>query len=275
MQFTHMILPILISFFSLNPPILAQEAALSPPRTSCVDIPGHVTCERKHNGLIHEAVVTAPDFTLHCRAFRHLWIKRYRGSSSRAETREVVVAGVCDQRALDGRLIKRWSTLDPLETEKIDRKLWDSPEQTLPEPVVKLISRKKKKGRETKFFSGYYLPEGWKESAFSDADATPGYEPFPPLGKEQAWNDADDRSSIVSPLFAAKAQCSDGFVVCTPYLKILHPNPELSQVEVEMVSARLFFNHRSKKSSRTVHVLPATFMRQSFGPEGPLQRVNR
>lgn len=259
-----------IGWLGPAPSAQAQDGPASPPRSSCVDIPGHVTCERAHNGLIHGVTVNAPEFTLQCRAFRQLWIKRYRGSSSRAETREVVVAGVCDQRALDGSLIKRWSTLEPLETKEIDRSLWSTADQELPEPVVTLISQRRKSGRITKFFSAYYLPAGWTETAFNDADAPAGFEPFAPLGSFQAWRGDEDKTSVISPLFEGEVECSDGFVVCTPYLKILHPNPELSEVEVEMVSGRLFFNHRSKKSSNSAHSLRATFLRESFGPGDPV-----
>ncbi len=269
------ILPLLISLLIPATSSKAQENPSSPPRNPCMDIPGHVSCERANNGLIHGVTVTAPDFTVQCRAFRHLWIKRYRGSSSRAETREVVVAGVCDQRAHDGRLIQRWSTLDPLETKNIDRSLWSAADQELPDPVVKLISQRRKDGRLTRIFSAYYLPEGWKETAFTDADAPAGFEPFAPLGKVQAWRDEVDKRSVVSPLFAESVQCSDGFVVCTPYLKILHPDPDLPEVEVEMISGRLFFSHRSKKSSNSVHSLRAKFLRQSFGPEEPVTAGGR
>jgi len=239
----------------------AQETPF-PPRNRCQDVPGHVKCLTEHGGLIHGAEITTPAYVLTCRAFRQLWLSRYYGRSSRSEMREVVAAGVCEQRDHEGELIRRWDTLKPLKTSKVDRDLWASTRVSLPEPVVTLISERKGK-RTKRIYTGYYLPEGWDQKDQRDPSVPAGFEPFSPLGKTQAWNeDPVGATAVESPRFEAEPNCSEGFVVCTAYLKILHADPGSTEINVEMASARRYFYFRTGHGKSFRH--EATFLRQSF-----------
>ncbi len=236
-----------------------------PPRNQCTEIPGHVKCFEELGGLIHGAEITTPTYTLTCRAFRQLYLFRYWGrKKSRAETREVVVAGVCEQRNLQGAILRRWDTLSPIKTHQIDRTLWESTATPLPQDVVRLVSQNGGK-RKNKIFSGYYLPEGWSEVTFKDVSVPADYRPFSPLGQKQAWNMTPALgASVESPRFEFQPQCSEGFVVCSAYLKILHPNPQSSEIQVEMVSARRRFSYRTHKGQGLFFDYQTTFLRETF-----------
>jgi hypothetical protein len=217
----------------------------SPPRNRCTPDPGHVDCLDDHAGLIHGAVIRMPSSRLTCRAFRQLWMRRYKGKDSRAETREVVVAGVCEQTRPDGTLIRRWSSVDRLPIVRLDRRLWSTLDVPLPQPVVRLVSSN---GGERKswIWSGYYLPRGWNSRTFLDPTAPADFNPWSPLGAVQAWTQPPAGSeSVESPLFDRPVACTAGYVVCSPYLSILHPHPASTEVRVEMVSARRYFSFRT------------------------------
>ena len=234
----------------------------SPPRNRCIPEAGHVDCFDDHAGLIHGAVIRMPASRLTCRAFRQLWMRRYMGRSSRAETREVVVAGVCEQTHPDGRLIRRWSTVDRLPTVHLDRGPWSTLAVSPPPPVVRLIAADGGR-RKSWIFSGYYLPLGWSFSTVLDPTVPADFNHWPALGAVQPWSQAPTGSeSVEGPLFDRPVDCTAGYVVCTPYLSILHPHPESAEVRVEMVSARRYFSYRT--GDRLEYGHDATMLRAVF-----------
>ena len=94
-------------------PLVAERGPqMLPVRNRCTDIPGHVTCFKEHNGLIHGGIIKAPTYTLTCRAFRLVWMKRKKKKigGNYYEKREVVVAGVCEQKDSSSGIINTWST---------------------------------------------------------------------------------------------------------------------------------------------------------------------
>ncbi|MEM8993807.1 MAG: hypothetical protein AAGF23_03335 [Acidobacteriota bacterium] len=214
----------------------AATAAQSPPRNRCTDVPGHVTCFTDRDGLIHGATVQTPDFTLTCRAFRRFWLQRFAA----VEAREIVVAGVCEKRR-GGVLVERWSTLDPLQTSPaFDRSPWASVDAALPAGAVEVDQIY---GNLYTTYTGFYLPAGWDGRAVSETSRPAAYDDFPRGGPVQAWTEAPARArSVESPLFDRTPHCGPGFVVCSAYLKILHPDARHRSVAVEMVSARRYFS---------------------------------
>jgi len=57
------------------PQAVERGRQMLPVRNQCTDIPGHVTCFKELNGLIHGGLIKAPTYTLTCRAFRLEYMK--------------------------------------------------------------------------------------------------------------------------------------------------------------------------------------------------------
>lgn len=208
-----------------------------PPRNICQDAPGHVQCFRYLDGLVHGGVITTPNFTVSCRAFRLVWMRRYKGTKKRDEMREAVVAGVCQQKDPSGRPMRTWSTAGALPTKYIEKqRYFGSPDAPLPESAIRQVHFEKgKKGRWAAIWFGYYFPNGWGGGHAGD-NRSPQYAHWGDLGGNYIWEKGPaGPASIESPTFSANPVCSAGYVICSAYLKVKHPNPKTRLISVEMV----------------------------------------
>lgn len=219
-----------------------------PVRNQCTDIPGHVTCFKELNGLIHGGIIKAPTYTLTCRVFRLIYMRRYHGThkKKRDEIREVVVAGVCEQKDSSGRVINTWSTASGLPLKYVDKKYFSSTSISLPPGAIRNILAEKKGKRWKRDWFGYYFPNGWGWES-PDTGGQPTYEHWGSLRGEYIWDrHPSGAASVESPFYNPQFSCDEGFVICTPYIKVFHPDPNMKEVIVHMMGA---YRHQSQRKT--------------------------
>ena len=227
-------------------PLVAERGPqMLPIRNRCTDIPGHVTCFKELNGLVHGGIIKAPTYTLTCRAFRLVWMKRRKKKigGNYYEKREVVVAGVCEQKDSSGGIINTWSTATglPLKDWYIGKQYYYySTSISLPPSAIRKLEEKKKGG----IWFGYYIPDGWGWQDASDT-GQPTYDHWGKLKGEYIWNRyPSGAASVESPFFNQQFSCSEGYVICTPYIKVYHPDPNMKETSVWMIGA---FRHQDQR----------------------------
>ena len=235
-----------------------------PPRNRCSDIPGHVTCFKTHNGLVHGGVVTMPNGTLVCRAYRLTYMRRYHGShgKKRDEHREAVVAGVCEKKDLSGRVVERWSTADGLPLQFVSKAYYSSTSAGLPSPAVQRILYEKKGKRWNMAWFGYYFPNGWNWVTGYD-NGSPTYEHWPSLGGAFIWDyPPAHHTGVESPTYNFQESCTPGFVICSSYLKVFHPDPTSSEAIVWLIGA--YRNQSQRKTAVVFHGRYAKWYAKTF-----------
>lgn len=236
-----------------------------PVRNQCTDISGHVTF-KEQNGLIHGGIVVAPNYTLTCRGFRLEWMDRYRGSHSykRDEHREVVVAGVCEQKRHSGQIIDTWSTASHLPLRYIDKGYYSSTSISLPQSAIqRIIYDKGKHGRRHWRWFGYYIPESWGWNSAPDT-GNPTYEYWGELGGEYIWDKhPSGAASIESPFSNPQYSCTPGYVICTPYIKVYHPDPNMDKMTVQMIGA--YRQQSQRKTAVSFYGRDAQWYSRSYG----------
>jgi len=219
--------------------VTGEERRILPPRNFCSDIPGHVTCFKEHNGLIHGGVIKMPNGTLVCRAYRLTYMRRYHGSHSykRDEHREAVAAGVCEKKDSAGKVVERWSTADILPLQFVSKGYYSSTSVGLPPPAVQRILYEKDGKRWNMAWFGYYFPSGWDGVNGYD-NGNPTYEHWSSLGGAYIWDFPPAHNTAVeSPTYNFQENCTPGFVICSSYLKVFHPDPTSSEAIVCLIGA--------------------------------------
>ena len=237
-------------------PLVAERGPqMLPVRNRCTDIPGHVTCFKEHNGLIHGGIIKAPTYTLTCRAFRLGYIKRYEEKRPfirkiRKERTEAVVAGVCEQRNQSNKIINPpWSTASKMPLKYIDKSYYSSVSISLPTPAIRNVLNEKRVGWKRAWF-GYYFPNGWSVKNTSDMPDTgqPTYAWWKNLKGKYMWDYHPSHASCIESAFYNNPEkCSEGFVICTPYIKIFHPDPNMKETVVWMIGA---YRHQKRGKNK-------------------------
>jgi hypothetical protein len=229
------------------PQAVERGPQMLPVRNQCTDIPGHVTCFKELNGLIHGGIIKAPTYSLTCRAFRLVYMYRYHGShkKKRDEIREAVVAGVCEQKDSSGRIINTWSTASGLPLNYVDKNYYSSTSISLPPSAIWMtLEKKSDHGRWKRAWFGYYFPPDWGIISSPDK-GRPIYEHWGSLGGNYIWDKHPPGAAAVeSPFYNQQFSCSEGYVICTPYIKVFHPDPNMKEVIVHMMGA---YRHQSQR----------------------------
>jgi hypothetical protein len=160
-------------------------------------------------------------------------MRRYHGShkKKRDEIREVVVAGVCEQKDSSGRVINTWSTASGLPLKYVDKKYFSSTSISLPPGAIRNILAEKKGKRWNRAWFGYYFPNGWGWES-PDTGGQPTYEHWGSLRGEYIWEKHPPGASAVeSP---------------TPYIKVFHPDPNMKEMTAWMIGA---YRHQSQRKT--------------------------
>ncbi len=216
----------------LNRPVTGLNRAgrpnsgMLPVRNRGVDIPGHVKLYNQCNGLIHGGTITTPGYTLECKAYRFI-----KGSTW-------VVAGVCEQKDAEGKVIERWSTADHL------KEYYSSTSRKLPEyalfcqRVYKPLKKFLFKGLCVPILTGYYLPydKNLVVKALNIFNPKPQTVTFPDTGIPFPHPKLDS-NSVISPFYNPVQESSFGYPISTPYIKIFSPSPQCRETVVFMISA--------------------------------------
>ena len=239
----------ILDAFKENPELLAetsrgfrQGGRMLPVRSQGTDIPGHVDVFKELNGLIHGGIIYTPTYTLVCKAYRYFVWTATQGS----ETHIDMVAGVCEQKDPSGKVIDRWSTAARLH------QYYAGTSIALPTTAVDSRSLRGSGRRKFKFkikippiywykyIHGFYMPD-----LFQLNKEIPSVNTLPDTGIP--WNCFYTRgkfartpvpsNAVENPFFNQPAYCSEGFPICTPYIKIFSPAPECKQTIVAMVGA--------------------------------------
>jgi len=219
-----------------------QEDRMLPVRNQGTDIPGHVDVFKELNGLIHGGIIHTPGYTLVCKAYRYfVWTATQGG-----ETHIDMAAGVCEQKDLSGKVINRWSTAARLH------QYYAGTSIVLPTTAVDSRSLRDSGNRKFKFkikippiywykyIHGFYMPDLFRlnkeiPSVNTLPDTGIPWECFYTGGK---FAHAPVPSNAVeNPFLNQPAWCSEGFPICTPYIKIFSPMPGCKQTIVAMVGA--------------------------------------
>ena len=204
-------------------PLVAERGPqMLPIRNRCTDIPGHVTCFKEHNGLIHGGVVHAPDYLLRCKAYSFLHIRPTTGNS---QTHTVVVAGVCDQKSPSGQVINTWSIAERL------KEYYSSTSISLPTTCFKW-------NRTTYTSVGHYMPENTRPGESPDSGSPRRSYYDPPDNPSRLYQQAPSyENAVENALYTKRPICSEGFPICTPYIKVFHPDPNVKETIVFLMGA--------------------------------------
>lgn len=216
-----------------------EGRSILPVRNCCTDIPGHITCFREHNGLIHGGIRHASGYTLTCRAFR----LEYTHTGDKVERNHVVaiVAGVCEQKDGSGKTRFVWSTAQRLKN------YYSSTSAELPTSSFRFIRAGE--------FIGHYAPLMWPLEV-AQAKFRPGTEvkdsgqpaltpgislriiSFGGSPNMNMWaNPPHYNTAVENVLYNHKPGCTDGFPICTPYITVFAPDPQIKETIVSMVGA--------------------------------------
>jgi hypothetical protein len=227
--------------------ILAAGPPSLPVRNRCVDINGHVECFRMNNGLIHGGIIQTPSFFLVCRAFRFFIWKTVGKLFNGDEYQTDVVAGICEKRDKQGGLLERWG----VDNRSIQ--VFNNYPLNLPTYAMRYDRTNLKEIVQ----SGYYYPMRFNPFVSSDFRehfkrgdkvievpdyAPPEYIPYNPPANFNAEFHQFKRSptyetAVENALYNQPAICSDGFPICTQYIKVFSPSPKMGTVIVSLVSA--------------------------------------
>jgi hypothetical protein len=157
-----------------------------------------------------------------------------------------VVAGVCEQKDKSGNVISRWSTAERLQ------EYYSS--TSIPLPTFP--------GRwdlSSGIFRGYYFNKWYYSNECfiemkkqmknghccileSPDDGIPGNIPYNPPANYNAnfhhfMRPPTYKTAVENALCDQPAYCSDGFPLCTPYIKVFSPGPNFQKVIVSMIGA--------------------------------------
>lgn len=224
------------------------EQLILPVRNRCTDIPGHIECFKEHNGLIHGGIIHTSDYTLVCKAYR-FFVWRVLDLGERLETD--VVAGVCEQKDRTGQIIKRWATAERLQD------YYATTSIALPDYSMRI--EKPFAGGWAERLSGYCHPdllapelfmfvmEHWNDLIVDvpDTHGPAQYEYNPPPGPPAYFNPKFDQfmrpptyqTAVENALYNQPAYCTEGYPICTQYIKVFSPSPESDITIVAMIGA--------------------------------------
>lgn len=215
-----------------------RERQMLPVRNCCNDIPGHIECFKENNGLIHGGIVHTPSYTLVCRAFR-FFVWKNLGKFDDLSTD--VVAGICEQKDRSGNLINRWSTAERLQ-------------EYYSSTSIPLPAFAEQYDMNNLIFRGYYYPQRFIKDVFeqgrqgrrvveSPDDGIPiqGFIYNPPPNFNPAFHQfmrpPTYETAVENALYNQPAYCTDGFPICTPYIKVFSPGPGCQETIVSMIGA--------------------------------------
>lgn len=229
---------------------------LLPVRNRGRNVQGHVELLDEHNGLIHGGRIYKKDYILECKAYRRFDYRKNRYNSSNID----VVAGVCEQRRPSGQVMETWSTARRL------RENYTAISNAFPEGAFAWTM---KAGARSRGFSGFKLrfkinlklklnlnshTYGFYRSQLSAEDFRKAFEgiagknaplvlpdngrPDPAIYRSgyfergPGWDTA-----LENPFFNQQPSCAEGYPVCTPYIRIFAPHPDMDKTVVVMASA--------------------------------------
>jgi hypothetical protein len=214
-----------------------------PVRNQGTDIPGHVKCFREHNGLIHGGIIYKKNYTLTCKAYRYFRITSVFPAGSIG-----IVAGVCEQADMSGKVVNKWSTAKRLQN------YYSSTSMSLLNAACQ-VKRKKTPSPPppTRYMAydvhGYYIPP-FDGTQFQEmvSGLTPGNMNLPDTGIPFGtfYNPSPGglfyispkyKDAVENPLYNKPVHCTMGFPICTPYIMIFSPSPYMKETIVLMIGA--------------------------------------
>jgi len=207
---------------SLSTKVVTDERVTLPVRNHGNDIPGHIKVFKEHNGLIHGGIVYKKNYTLVCKAYRYFVYQNTNFID--------VVAGVCEQKNKEGKVINQWSTAPRLQPNYANNSLPFLDIAMLYNNYAGIIT-----------MQGFYIPSDWAQHVISKNGHCPDnglplpgiYNPIIPaasFAKPPGY-----KIAIENALFNLLPTGGPGTPICTPYIKITAPHPDMKETIVQMV----------------------------------------
>ena len=213
------------------PPVTERGPQILPVRNQCTDIPVHVTCFKEYNGLIHGGIVYTPGYALYCRAWRFEYLFRWRCTWDRIERRGVVLRGECELRTQSGAVVDKW---------RVGRiYLDDYLDDMDPGYRMHKTNNFNSSSSGERSWCSFYFPKTWREDMVEVPDTgEPKYVHWGELrGGSYFWGKSPSgQEAVEDPFYNQRASCTPGFVICTPYIKVFHPDPRMESVVVFIVT---------------------------------------